>query len=37
MINKEYKIDQLDKEPEESIYTYGFTNQSQKIVNARIS
>ena len=28
--HKEDKIDQLDKEPEESIYTYGFANQSQK-------
>ena len=28
--HKEDKIDQLDKEPEETIYTYGFANQSQK-------
>ena len=29
---KEYKIDQLDKEPEESIYAYGFANKSQKLL-----
>ena len=29
---KEYKIDQLDKEPEESIYAYGFANKSQKFL-----
>ena len=28
--NKENEIDQLDKEPEESIYTFGFTNQLEK-------
>ena len=29
---KEYKIDQLDKEPEESIYAYGFANKSEKLL-----
>ena len=29
---KEYKIDQLDKEPEEAIYAYGFANKSEKLL-----
>ena len=27
---KDFKVNQMDIEPEESIYAYGFANQSQK-------
>tara|TARA_B100001057_G_scaffold109945_1_gene107968 strand:- start:979 stop:1575 length:597 start_codon:yes stop_codon:yes gene_type:complete len=29
---KDYEINQMDKEPEESLYAYGFANKSQKFL-----